>query len=112
MARKKQPRKNSSKSGGPRKKRVVLLIDSGDEEGAANNTSKKNDFITALLEHKARAGVKALRSNGGRMPHKWYHQAICELQALPGCSDIQFQKCDIENKVRKVLNAEKKAEKK
>ena len=39
------------------KKRVVLSIDSDDEEGATDSTSKKNDFVIALLEHKARAGV-------------------------------------------------------
>ena len=60
MAGKKQLHKKSSKSGGPRKKWVVLLIESDNEEGATDSTSKKNDFVTALLEHKTRAGVNAL----------------------------------------------------
>ena len=108
MAGKKQPRKKSSKSGGPRQKRVALEIESDNEEGATDSTSKKNDFVTALLKHKARAGINALQLNGVLMPHKWYQRAICELQVLPGCSKIQFKKCDIKNMVRKILNAKKK----
>ena len=79
MAGKKQPHKKSSKSGGPRKKRVVLLIKSDNEEGATDSTSKKNDFFTALLKHKARAGVNALNKS----IHLHAHGNLLLLQTLP-----------------------------
>ena len=69
---------------------------------------KKSEFVKALLNHKAKEGVKERQNNGGRMPHLWYTDAIKSLKSNPGCSKIDFKRSDLENRVRKIV---KEAEK-
>jgi len=48
-----------------------------------------------------------MQANNGQIPRGWYLAAIKSLNAQPGCSIIKFQLCDIENKVQKIVNAQK-----
>ena len=71
---------------------------------------KKSEFFKALLNHKAKEGVKERQNNGGRMPHLWYTDAIKSLKSNPGCSEIDFKRSDLENRVRKILRENEKKE--
>ena len=106
-------RKYPNKSNNRHTKQTAIAIDSEDKESATDGSisganSKKSDLVVALLEHKAKAGTKALQTNNGRMPRGWYPAAIKSLNAQPGCAKIKFQRCDIENKIRKIMNAQAK----
>jgi len=106
-------RKFPNKSNNRHTKRPAIAIDSEDKETATDGSisgsnSKKSDLVVALLEHKAKAGIKAMHTNNGRMPRGWYPAAIKSLNAQPGCAEIKFQRCDIENKIRKIMNDQAK----
>ena len=88
-------------------------MESDDKEGDNNGTvtgiqGNMSLCVTALLEHKANAGVKARQMNDIWMPKNWYATAICGLKSQPGFAHLDFKRCDIENKVRSIISAEQK----
>ena len=89
-------RKASNNSNYRHTNRAAVTINADDKEPATDGSiyganNKKSDLIVALLEHKAKAGIKAMQANNGRIPRGWYPAAIKSLNAQPGCSIIKFQ---------------------
>ena len=100
----KNSRCNDSRKSARRGSKTGLVIE--EEDGSSSQKAvyeKKSKFVKVLLDHKAKEGAKVRQKNGGRMPDSWYPEAIKSLKSNPGCSNIDFKRSDLQNRVRKIV---------